>query len=82
MIEHNVGSKVDGVSTRMASRQHFWAAVEQFAGYVVIGGAVAGAIVLTLMRQLNPAVAVGLILLALLVGLVLAVHTSGTGAAS
>ncbi|MBP0532819.1 hypothetical protein J8J19_21875, partial [Mycobacterium tuberculosis] len=24
--------------TRMASRRHFWAAVEQFARYVVIGG--------------------------------------------
>ncbi|MEE2975870.1 MAG: GtrA family protein [Pseudomonadota bacterium] len=38
MIEHNTGSKVDGVSARMASRRHFWAAVEQFARYVVIGG--------------------------------------------
>ena len=38
MIEHNGGSNVDGVSARMASRQHFWAVVEQFARYVVIGG--------------------------------------------
>lgn len=38
MIEHNAGSKVDGASTAMASRRHFWAAVAQFARYVVIGG--------------------------------------------
>ncbi|MFX5578785.1 hypothetical protein ABTD84_20230, partial [Acinetobacter baumannii] len=38
MIEHNTGSKVEGVSARMAARRHFWAAVEQFARYVVIGG--------------------------------------------
>jgi putative flippase GtrA len=38
MIEHNVSSKADGVGATMASRQHFWAAVEQFARYVVIGG--------------------------------------------
>jgi len=37
MIEHNVDSKVDGVSVAMASRRHVWAAVEQFARYVVIG---------------------------------------------
>lgn len=38
MIEHNAGSKMDGAGAAMASRRYFWAAVAQFARYVVIGG--------------------------------------------
>ncbi|ANA35578.1 hypothetical protein R82526_03246 [Ralstonia mannitolilytica] len=37
MIEHNGDSNVNGAGAAMGHRRHFWAAVEQFARYVVIG---------------------------------------------